>query len=62
MNQQVQACQCANCPGAGCQCGCQHATPAGATPARQACACGPACQCGPGCQCDAAESGCVCNG
>ncbi|MBC5786214.1 hypothetical protein H8N03_24975 [Ramlibacter sp. USB13] len=59
MNQQAQRCQCANCPGAACQCGCQDPTPAAAP--RQACACGPACQCGPGCQCDAAEAGCVCN-
>lgn len=58
MNQQTPSCQCTNCPGAGCTCGCQHAAPA----PQQACACGPACQCGPGCQCDAAEAGCVCNG
>lgn len=49
-------CQCANCPGAGCTCGCQHGS---ATPAMQAAA-APSCACGPACRCDGAEAGCLC--
>ncbi|WP_284618632.1 hypothetical protein [Aquabacterium humicola] len=49
-------CQCANCPGASCTCGCQHGS---AMPAMQAAA-APACHCGPNCGCDAGEQGCLC--
>jgi hypothetical protein len=50
------SCQCVECPGAGCRCGCQHAaTPPAAATAVQACACGPRCGC------DAAQQGCSCS-
>jgi len=60
MNQQTHDCQCAVCPGAACQCGCQQAAANAGAALQQACPCGPACQCGPGCQCAAAECGCLC--
>ncbi|CAD5371419.1 hypothetical protein RA210_U150076 [Rubrivivax sp. A210] len=44
-------CNCTNCPGAACNCGCQQ--PA----AQQACACSPQCPCGSQCQCGTA---CAC--
>lgn len=40
-----KSCNCANCPGATCTCGCQ------APAAQAACACGPQCKCGPACAC-----------
>lgn len=49
-------CQCSDCPGASCRCGCQHveaAAPAAA--AGPSCACGPTCACGPQCACNAAQ-------
>lgn len=54
MNQSTtENCACTNCPGAGCQCGCQGGASVVAAPA--------ACNCGPSCGCDAAEQGCVCH-
>jgi len=53
--QTIDRCDCTNCPGTGCQCGCQVvslASPSTATP--------PRCACGQGCSCEAAEQGCVC--
>lgn len=51
--QRAGACQCTNCPGAGCTCGYQtQNTAVLAAPA--------ACRCGPACGCEAAEQGCVC--
>jgi len=47
----VKRCECIDCPGAGCLCGCEH-------PATQALP--QACSCG-GCGCDAAEQGCLCS-
>ena len=56
MNHATNAqCNCSNCPGAGCQCGCQTGssiTPAMALP--------PQCNCAPACGCEGAEQGCVC--
>jgi hypothetical protein len=49
-------CNCTNCSGDGCVCGCQaelSAVCAVATP--------PHCECGPACGCEAAEQGCVCS-
>ncbi|NCT83018.1 MAG: hypothetical protein GXC94_07755 [Comamonadaceae bacterium] len=43
--QTSQACRCNDCPGTGCNCGCQ------AKPAQPSCACGPQCRCGPACAC-----------
>ena len=51
----IDRCNCTNCPGTGCQCGCQAA----ALPAASA-ATPPYCACGQGCSCEAAEQGCVC--
>lgn len=49
------SCQCADCPGDRCRCGCQgDATPPAAAAAPQACTCGPRCDC------SAAEQGCLC--
>lgn len=49
-------CQCADCPGANCPCGCQaDATP----PATQLA--GLSCTCASRCGCDAAEQGCLCS-
>ena len=42
------ACQCLDCPGDSCTCGCQS---------NVACACGPACNCGTECHCGEA---CAC--
>jgi hypothetical protein len=44
----AHVCTCANCPGAGCQCGCQTVTASAA------------CNCGPACGCEGPEQGCVC--
>lgn len=56
MNTQTNdRCTCTNCPGAGCQCGCQAAVTA--APIDYAAA---ACSCGPACRCGAAEQGCLC--
>jgi hypothetical protein len=52
---ETDRCQCSNCPGAGCQCGCQAATAE-----LQQNAAGTACNCGHACGCDAAEQGCLC--
>ncbi len=43
-------CTCANCPGAGCQCGCQTGAISAAA----------ACKCGDACRCDGPEQGCLC--
>jgi hypothetical protein len=48
-------CQCIDCPGASCRCGCQSDA-APPTPA----AAPPACACGPRCGCAAAPQGCLC--
>jgi hypothetical protein len=49
-------CQCANCPGSGCDCGCQSVTQAvSEQPVPQHCTCGPRCGC------DAAKQGCLCD-
>jgi hypothetical protein len=50
-------CRCAECPGAGCTCGCAagHAAPAAPLQAAGAC-----CACASRCGCDAAEQGCLC--
>jgi hypothetical protein len=51
----TNACQCTNCPGPECTCGCQSGGSACAcAPAR---ACGPTCQCGPDCACQSAVEG-----
>jgi hypothetical protein len=51
----THACQCTDCPGQSCSCGCQaDATLPAATAAS------PACACGPRCGCDAGEQGCLC--
>lgn len=53
MNQStVDRCNCTNCPGEDCQCGCQAAAFVAAPPA---------CTCGPSCGCEGAEQGCVCH-
>jgi hypothetical protein len=50
------SCQCADCPGSSCLCGCQaDATPSTTLGAVQACACASSCGC------EAAEQGCLCN-
>ncbi len=50
----IPACQCVDCPGAGCRCGCQgDAQPQSAVQQRP-------CMCGPRCACNAAEPGCRC--
>ena len=49
------ACRCIDCPGAGCQCGCQTDASTSRAPAA-----GSPCACGPRCGCDAAEQGCLC--
>lgn len=49
-------CQCVNCPGADCLCGCQTDRAPQTAPAAAL-----ACECGPRCGCDAAEQGCLCN-
>lgn len=52
MNTTTQSpCDCAACPGAGCDCGCQT------TAEQNPCACGTGCTCGPHCQCG---TGCAC--
>jgi len=50
------ACQCVNCSGASCRCGCRSV----AATAPAAAATRPACNCGSRCGCDAAEQGCLC--
>ena len=50
------ACQCTNCPGIGCQCGCAATE---VLPTLNAAAA--ACACGTACGCEAAEQGCVCS-
>lgn len=50
-NATTPACGCANCPGAGCTCGCQAAAqtqPAAAS--GSGCTCGPRCACQNGCR------------
>ena len=50
------SCQCVDCPGSSCLCGCQaNSTPSTRLVAGQACTC--ACRCG----CEAAEQGCLCS-
>jgi hypothetical protein len=49
----IASCQCVDCPGASCTCGCQAA-------ASTTLAAGLACACGPSCNCDAADQGCLC--
>ncbi|WP_293221802.1 hypothetical protein [Ottowia sp.] len=49
-------CLCADRPGAGCACGCQHSPAVSPPAAPVACACACAGRCG----CDASESGCLC--
>jgi len=39
---ETTTCQCLDCPGEACTCGCQSSI---------ACACGPTCDCGADCQC-----------
>jgi hypothetical protein len=46
----VKACDCVNCPGAGCTCGCQSGMAAAAS-----------CACGSACGCEGGEQGCLCN-
>jgi hypothetical protein len=41
-------CQCLDCPGDACTCGCQARVGC-------ACKCGTNCQCGPGCECDSTQ-------
>jgi hypothetical protein len=55
MNTMTDRCTCTNCPGNGCQCGCQSTMSAAPTysAAQQ-------CQCGPACRCEGAEQGCLC--
>lgn len=48
-------CECSNCPGAGCQCGCQPTMRAVQPNDARA-----ACNCAHACGCDAAEQGCLC--
>lgn len=48
-------CQCTECPGAGCRCGCQQPAPALALQAAP-----PSCGC-ESCGCEAAEQGCLCH-
>jgi len=56
MNHAMSAqCNCTNCPGAGCPCGCQTGTSVNYAPALP-----PQCDCGPTCGCEGAEQGCVC--
>jgi len=43
------SCQCVNCVGADCTCGCQNSG--------NTCACAPSCECGDQCRC---EAGCNC--
>ncbi len=54
MNYDTRLCNCIDCPGAGCRCGCQAeaSAPTLAAPAR--------CACGPACGCEGAEQGCLC--
>lgn len=47
-------CNCGNCAGAACHCGCQLAATAAISEASRNCACGATCGC-------AAEQGCLCN-
>ena len=51
----TSSCQCVDCPGASCRCGCQAA----ATPPTTAVA-GAACTCAMRCGCEGAEQGCLC--
>jgi len=53
-DESIPQCQCPNCPGAGCRCGCQDPTSALAVHAAPP-SCGCAC-----CGCEAAEQGCLC--
>ena len=46
------ACQCLDCPGDGCNCGCQSNIACACAPA---CNCGTDCQCGPSCACGTAN-------
>ena len=49
------SCQCVDCPGSSCRCGCQADATLSTPPvATQACACGPRCGC------EAGEQGCLC--
>ncbi len=54
LNHDTRLCNCIDCPGEGCRCGCQ-ANHSGATLATPA-----ACGCGTGCGCEGAEQGCLC--
>ena len=49
-------CQCANCPGQACQCGCQLAATAPAITEAQS-----SCVCGGSCGCSASGQHCLCN-
>jgi hypothetical protein len=51
----IISCECADCPGASCACGCNAAPDASRT-AVQA----PPCTCGSSCACQATERGCLC--
>ena len=50
------SCQCVDCPGAGCLCGCQADSNLSTAPAA-----GQACACASRCGCEAAEQGCLCS-
>jgi hypothetical protein len=50
------SCQCIDCPGASCRCGCQLTQ---ASPPAQAA--DKPCACGPQCNCDSAGNGCACD-
>ena len=52
----LPACRCTDCPGAGCLCGCNDATPSN-VPAGTTCACGAGCGCG----CEGSAQGCACS-
>jgi hypothetical protein len=55
MNPTNNPCTCVNCPGEGCQCGCQATV--STLSINYA---GLRCACGPSCGCDGAEQGCLC--
>jgi hypothetical protein len=48
-------CQCPDCPGSGCHCGCQNQQAFSANAA--ACACGTSCRCGEACNCKTTPQG-----
>jgi len=48
-------CQCTNCVGDTCTCGCQSGS--SALDLGAGCSCGPDCQCGPACSCEPESAG-----